>query len=104
MPFANPLYFLAAVGLVYLGWRKGWLNSREVLLSALLLGIAYFTQGYRNYMLSQGRFTAVVFPVHIVLGCLAGRAPTWLVAVCATVLALLLACYAAQFAAWYRVT
>jgi hypothetical protein len=104
LPFANPIYFVVTLGLVCLGWCKRWLNSRELVLSALLLAIAYLTQGDRNYMLSQGRFAAVVFPSYIVLGHLAVRAPAPVVAVCATLSSLMLVSYSVQFAAWYRVT
>jgi hypothetical protein len=104
MAFANPIFFVGTIGLIWVGWRKGWLNGREVLLAAFLLGIAYFTQSYRNMMLSQGRFAAVAFPVYLVLGRLAARAPAPVVALCAALSACLLAAYAALFAAWYRIT
>jgi hypothetical protein len=104
LPFANPIFFVATVALVWIGWRNRWLNERELLLAVLLLAIPYFTQGCRNYMLSQGRFAAVVFPAYMVLGRFAARAPGPVVALAAALSALLLACYAAQFAAWYRVT
>jgi hypothetical protein len=104
LPFANPIFFLITVALIWVGWRKRWLNERELLLAALLLAIPYFTQGCRNYMLSQGRFAAVVFPAYMILGRLAARAPGPVFALCAALSALLLAVYAAQFAASYRVT
>ncbi len=74
LPFANPIYFVASVFFVLLGWHKRWLNGKEVLLAALLLGIPYFTHSYRHLMLSQGRFAAVAFPVYIVMGRLMARA------------------------------
>ena len=63
MKAANPVYFLATVGLVLLGWRKRWLDARELLLAAGLLAIPYFLQGTRTGMSSQARYAAVVFPV-----------------------------------------
>ncbi len=104
LPFANPIYFVVSVFLVWLGWKKRWLDAKEVLLAAMLLSIPYFTQGHRNVMLSQGRFAAIAFPVYIVMGQLMARVPGWLVALCCALSATLLAVYAAEFAAWYRVT
>ena len=103
LPFANPIYFLVSVVLVWLGWRRRWLNAKEVVLAALLLGIPYFTHGYRHLMLSQGRFASVAFPVYVVMGRLMARAPMPLLAVFFAILGFLLAVYAAEFAAGYRV-
>jgi hypothetical protein len=75
-----------------------------VLLAALLLGIPYFTHGYRHLMLSQGRFAAVAFPVYIVMGRLMARAPAPLVAALCALSGFMLTVYAALFAAGYRVT
>jgi hypothetical protein len=104
LPFANPIYFVVAAFLVWLGWRKRWLNGKEVLLAALLLGIPYFTHGYRHLMLSQGRFAAVAFPVYLVLGRLLARMPPALAGLLCALAGLVLAVYAALFAAGYRVT
>lgn len=103
LQFANPIYFGLAVLLLVLGSWKGWLDSRETLLGALLLLIPYVSLGYDNAMWSQGRFAAVVFPAYLVLGqsaCRVGwaaRGIAFLVCVC------LLFTYSALFAAWYRI-
>jgi hypothetical protein len=102
LSFANPIYFVASVALVGVGWHKGWLNGREVVLAALVLGIPYLTHSYRCLMLSQGRFAAVAFPVYLVLGRLMARAPAPLVAAGCVLSGFLLAVYAALFAAGYQ--
>jgi hypothetical protein len=104
LQFANPIYFLATAGLIFVGARKRWLNWRECLLAGSLLAITYATHGYRALMMAQGRYAASVFPVYIVLGQLALRAPRWVVVALCVLSALLLAAYAALFAAWYRIT
>lgn len=101
LQFANPLFFVAAAGLLALGAQRRWLSRPELLLSAGLLLIPYVSRSYEMCMASQGRFTAVIFPVYIVLGHLLARAPAWASGVCYAVCAVFLAGYAAHFAAGY---
>jgi len=76
--FWNPVYFLAAVGLILTGWRKKWLDGYELLLSAGLLLIPYITRGYDFGMGSHARFAAVCFPMYLVMGRLIAVLPgTW---------------------------
>jgi hypothetical protein len=98
---ANPLYFLATVGLVVLGGCKRWLNGRELLLSAGLLVIPYALQAARTGMSSQARYAAVVFPVYLVLGQLLHRMPGPLAAALLAISGLFLAIYSAMFVSWY---
>ncbi len=98
---ANPVYFLVSVGLVLLGWRKRWLNTRELLLAAGLLTIPYVMQGTRTGMSSQARYAAVVFPVYLVLGQLLSRCPAPLAAVLLAISGVFLAVYSALFVSWY---
>ncbi len=86
--FFEPLYFVAAIVLVYVGALKRWLNGYEITLAISLLLIPYVTKGYEQTMASQARYTTVVFPIYIVLGNIMARAPWWAAvaffAVCAT--------------------
>lgn len=102
LAFANPIYFVSMAVLVLVGWAKGWLDEREVLLAAFLILVPYVTHGYRYHMMCQGRYSAMAFPAYIVLGHLALRAPRWVVVIVAAVFTFFLATYSALFAAWYR--
>ncbi len=75
LPFANPLYFMAVIVLLAVGGLSRWINSKEVVLGALLLVIPYVVQTSRQGMMSQARFSVVAFPIYIVLGQLLCRVP-----------------------------
>jgi hypothetical protein len=100
LPFANPIYWLAAVGLLALGGFKRWLNRYELWLGAALLAIPYVTRGHEMCLASAGRFACVAFPCYLVAGRLLSRLG-YAAALVLAVLALLLATYAALFAAGY---
>lgn len=74
--FVSPIYLLGSGALIAVGAAKRWLTTYEVLVAVPLLVIPYLTRGYEMRMMSQARFTAVVFPVYIVLGRLLARMPT----------------------------
>jgi hypothetical protein len=99
---ANPLYWLAAVGLVTLGGVKSWLSAKEMALAFALVFIPYVLKGHETCLQSMGRYVSVAFPVYLVLGRLlagVGRAA----AMCMLgVAGFLLGVYAAMFVAWYR--
>ena len=101
--FWNPIYFVAAVGLVALGGAKRWLDRSELTLAAGLLLIAYVSRGYDFGMCSQGRFTVVCFPIYLVGGRLLAAMPdVWRVSL--IVLAAFQMCaWAALFAAGYPI-
>lgn len=101
MMFANPIYFLLAVGCTALGAWKRWLNAKEVALSAGLLLIPYVTQADRMCMASQARFASVVAPMYLVLGQILVRLPGPVVAIVAALSATMLALYTALFVNWY---
>jgi hypothetical protein len=101
LALANPIYFLFGVGLVILGRWKRWLNTNETVLSALLILIPYVTRGFEMCMLSQGRFIAVVFPIYLVMGHLLSKCPAHCAALLLCFSAVVMAIYAAQFAAGY---
>lgn len=101
--FADPIFFMGTALLVAYGTCRGWLNRREVLLSAGLLLIPYVLQSYPAVMQSHGRYASVVFPVYIVVGEIAARSPTLLRHTAFGVSAFYLFTYAAMFAAWYKV-
>ena len=75
LQFANPIFFVAAAGLIYLGAVRGWLSKHEAVLAAALLFIPYATRSYEMAMASQARFASAVFPLYLVLGTLLVRAP-----------------------------
>jgi len=101
LALANPIYFLLGVGLVILGRWKRWLNGKETVLAALLILIPYLTRGYEMCMLSQGRFVAAAFPIYLVMGQLLAKIPTPCAALLLCFSAVVMAIYAAQFAAGY---
>ena len=101
LAFANPIYFLLAITLVTLGAWKGWLNSRETLLAALLIFIPYIMRGDEMCMLSQGRFMAVVFPIYLVMGQVLSRIPSPYAAMVVGLFVFYLAIYSMHVAAGY---
>jgi hypothetical protein len=100
---ANPIYFMLAVGLTALGWRKRWLSGGEVGYAFALLAMVYVTRSYEMYMLATGRFTVTAFPIFLVLGRLLTCIPAPVAAVLLSLSAFFLGAYSALFAAWYRV-
>jgi hypothetical protein len=64
-PFMDRLLFAFAVSVILLGWRKRWLDAREVAFCAGLLTMSYLTRGYDMCFFSQGRFTVVAFPIYV---------------------------------------
>jgi hypothetical protein len=101
LALANPLYFLFGVGLVIVGRWKNWLNTNETVLASFLILIPYVTRGFEMCMLSQGRFIAAVFPIYLVMGHLLSKCPAPCAALLLSLSAIVLAIYAAQFAAGY---
>lgn len=103
LQFANPIYVVVTAVLVFVGARKKWLNVREVLLSTFLLLIPYVAHSYQAVMYSQARYASVVFPAYMVLGQLAYRVPAHVRGPLFGLAGFMLGCYAALFAAWYRI-
>lgn len=98
---ANPLYFVAALGLVALGRWKRWLTGYETWAVLGLVFVPYWSIGYEGQMVSMARYIVVIPPLYLVLGKLLAKLPP-LVGGCALALsALFLAAYAALFARWY---
>lgn len=107
-PFAslslmNPLFFVSALVLLFLGLRQRWLSSYETLLAGGLLLIPYVASSYEMHMAGMGRFVAAIFPLHLVLGQILARLRGPLAAGLLCVSACFLALYAALFAAWYQI-
>jgi hypothetical protein len=97
----NPLYLLAAVTLLAVGVGKRWLTGPEIAAALFLLLISYIFKGGANYMEAMARFTAVVFPLYLVLGRLLASVSAPLVAGAAALSGFFLATYSALFAAWF---
>lgn len=99
LQFANPLFFLAAAVVVICGaWRR-CLSPEETALGALLLLIPYLTRAYEMGMGSMGRFTAVVFPVYLVIARILIFMPNAMRSVLLAMSAVFMAVYAALYAA-----
>ena len=99
--FLAPIYFVTAVGLVWLGWDRGWTTRREVALSITLLIIPYLTTAYGFGMISHARFASVAFPNYLVIGELLARAPRQLAYIIVASFTALMAVYAAMFSSFY---
>jgi len=67
LQFANPVYFVAAAFLLYLGTFRRWLTALEASFGATLLLVGYVTRSYDMCMASQARFVLVIFPIYIVM-------------------------------------
>ncbi|HEV3022560.1 MAG TPA: hypothetical protein VGX76_08830 [Pirellulales bacterium] len=100
MAFANPLYVLATVLAVALGAKRGWLTSREIVLSALLLLVPYVFQADRFCMMSHARFAIVVFPVYIVWGRILASLSSPLSGAVLALCGFMLGAYSALFVSW----
>jgi hypothetical protein len=98
---ANPLYFVGTCGLLLWGARQRWLTAAELLLAVGLVLVPYSSRGYEMCMISTGRFMAVIFPVHLVLGNEFVRWPAPLVAGLLAASGTFVLIYAALFAAGY---
>jgi hypothetical protein len=98
---ANPIFWVAAVVLTALGSFKRWLTPHEALFAAASLGLSYYARGYETCMSSQGRLTAAVFPIYIVLACLLARLPWAVSLVLLALSAFMMVAYMALFTAGY---
>lgn len=99
LQFANPLFFVTAAVVIACGawWRR--LSPEEVALGALLLLIPYLTRAYEMGMGSMGRFTAVVFPIYLVIARMLILLPSAPRSALLAVSAVFMAVYAALYAA-----
>lgn len=101
MQFMNPLIVLSTWGLVGWGCYRKVIDSRETLVSFVLLAIPYLTHAQRACCSSEARYASVVFPFYIVLGCLLNQLPSVLSSVLLTIMAVFLAIYTSLFVQWY---
>jgi hypothetical protein len=101
LSLANPIFFLIGWVLIVVGQGKQWISGYEFSFSIFVLLIPYLTRSYENCMLSMGRFTAVAFPIYLVLGHLLCRLPPGMAAALLVISGALLAIYAALFASGY---
>lgn len=101
LQFANPIYFLGAVLLIGLGWKRGWISRPELLLGAGLLAMPYLLRAHEMCMSGHARFAAVVAPVYIVGAKLTSSLPAVVRAGLAAVFAIWLFIYCALGVAGY---
>jgi hypothetical protein len=95
--------FALAADAVLVGWQKEWLNRYEVAVALGLLAIPYAGRAFELYMAGFARFAIPIFPMYLVLGHWLARLPrpvAWGLIGCSAVI---MAVYAARFAAWYPV-
>jgi hypothetical protein len=100
--FMNPVFFLGTALMIVHGAYRRWLSTPEVLLAAALLFIPWVTHSYRSGMMAHGRYAAVAYPAYVVLGEYLARAPPTIRWALVTLSAGWMACYAALFAAGFR--
>ncbi|MGE0606788.1 MAG: hypothetical protein AB7O62_06645 [Pirellulales bacterium] len=103
LAFANPIYFVLALGMLIWGCKRRWIDTGELLLGLGLLAIPYVSKSYDMAFAGMGRFVASVVPLHFVFGHILARMPGPLAATVAALSAGLLAAYAALFAAGYTI-
>jgi hypothetical protein len=101
LQFANPVFFVIAVSLVFAGAWKDWLSGSEILLSAGLILISYAAKGFEMCMASQGRFVAAAFPIYLVMGNILVRLPWPCAAIILVLFATYLAVYSGMLASGY---
>lgn len=101
LQLVNPLVFVGTFLCVCIGFARRWLTGAEVFLAIGLLGIPYVTKSYEMCMNSHARFSAIVFPMYIVLGELLSRCGILLATMILSISACLLCIYAALFSAGY---
>jgi hypothetical protein len=97
----NRLAFLAALGLIAWGWRRGLLDPCELAMVLCLVAVPYWVNGYDNNMSSMGRYMMVAAPLYPLAGILIGRAGEAACAVFAGCGAALMGMYAGLFAQGY---
>jgi hypothetical protein len=98
---ANPLYFVAGLALLAVGWWKRWLNGYEIWAALGLLFVPYWTIGYEGQMVSMARYVVVIAPLYLVAGRLLAKLPLVVGGCSLALCGLLLAAYSALFARWY---
>lgn len=99
LQFANPIFFLGVAAIIVCGGCWRCLSPEEVVLGALLLLIPYLTRAYEMGMGSMGRFTAVVFPVYLVIARILILLPNATRSALLALSAVFMALYAAFYAA-----
>jgi hypothetical protein len=96
------LFLLGTAGFV-VGWTKRWLDMRELILVAGLMGIPYLTRAYEMSFYSQGRFTSVAFPLYLIAGRLLASVPPGVSLGIVSLMASTCAAYTALFAAGFAI-
>lgn len=103
MSFMNPIFVAAIWAGIAVAARRGWLNRREVLLSAALLFIPYVTHADRFGMHSGARYASAAFPFYIVLARVLWAAYSRIPLICGAFacFGIGLCVYSAMFTSWY---
>jgi hypothetical protein len=101
MQFWNPIVLLSAGFLIGLGWFYRRLNWYELFYCFLVLGVPYFTQGYRICLHSQSRYALAAFPLAMVVAWGLLRLESVARWMLLTVSAVLLFGNTAMFIGWY---
>lgn len=98
LAWANPLYWMLAVGLIGVGSLMRWISSAEAWYGVAALSFCYVLKGYDAGMLSQGRYTVIVLPIFTVMGLLLSKANPFFGYPAMAACAVMSGVYASQFA------
>ena len=66
MQFWNPIVLFFVGVMMWFGWKHSRLNWVELMYCFFVIGVPYFTQGYRICLHSQSRYALAAFPLAIV--------------------------------------
>lgn len=96
--FQNPLIYVAVIAMVIVAKRSKWIEMTGFLFAFGLLAIPYLTRSYEWCMNSHARFTCVILPFYLAVGCWMQKQNLLVRWLALTLLATWLASYAAMFA------
>lgn len=101
MQFWNPIVLVLCGSLMVIGWRFSVLRWFELLYCFVVIGVPYFTQGYRICLHSQSRYALAAFPLALVLIWSLRRFDQSAIWILLTLNAILLFGNTAMFIGWY---
>jgi Mannosyltransferase (PIG-V) len=101
LAWANPLYWMLALGLICIGMIKKFVSRAEAWYGIVTLLFYYVLRGYEMGMLSQARYTVVALPIFAVMGLLLCKTNLFFRFVIVAACAIMSGVYASQFARGY---
>jgi hypothetical protein len=103
LAFANPVFFVGAIGAILVGRWNRWLDAGETLFALGAIMVPYVARSPTMGMVGMGRFVAVAVPIYVVFGVFFARLPPSIAATLLGVAACFLGIYSALFAAAYPI-